>query len=124
MLPKLLDSSAQETGAFRNVRGEREGKKSGEKKSRGIYANCRKFGKCTKYLYLCWCERIVSLRPPTHILSSLCDHNNNILEYDQISDLLHSGTGWFLAFSVAMGSVNYSLPAMYRGFCACHSTHY
>lgn len=97
MLPKLLASSAQETGAFRNVLGKKNQKNQGKKVE--IYANCRKLQKMHKIsIPLLLSKNSFSLCPPTHILSSLCDHNNNILEYDQISDLLHSGIGWFLAF--------------------------
>lgn len=77
MLLKLLDSSAQEI--FR--------KEKKKKKKRNVY--CRKFQEvhkiCTSLLLS---KNIFSLCPPTHILLSLCDYNNNILEYDQTGDPL------------------------------------
>lgn len=83
MLPTLLASSAQESRAFSNIQ-----KRDKKKKSIVAVENFRKW---RKYIHLFCCWRIFFfLCPPTHILFSPCDHNNNLLEYDQTGDPLRS----------------------------------
>lgn len=126
MLPKLLASSAQETGALRNVLGKKKNKQKNqgmkvEEKSMLIVEN---FRKCTKYLYRCCCQRIVSLCALLHTFYHLFV-TITITYWNMTKSVtcFIQGLAGFWHFSVARKSVTYSLPTMYRGFCACHSIH-